>query len=323
VIAAATGVRPEPRPVQRMRWGGVVFAALLVTLVRPATWSLGLAGFLARGGIVLLSIPIVVLPTLSGLQNVLGGPVSSLMFGAPSPTLVAVMVAGGVTVLLLFLVGMVAAAWAERSGIEVSMRAAEDEGLVPPWLGPEGRDIVRIALLRILGLVPFATALLLAWPTIYEAAYREFLLPYELQTPLLLRILRLVPVTLIGVAVAWLIGDAAASVAVRRLVLERRSFLAAWLIGYLDLIRRPHRVLGTALVTTGAMVLLVGPALLAAVAGWSRVRTLVIEGRDPVAIGIAVGLFVAVWLGGLVLAGAAAAFRNAAWTFELPRRRQD
>jgi hypothetical protein len=322
VIAVATGARPEPRPAQRLRWGGVVFAAAVVTLVHPATWVFGLAGFLARGGIVLLALPVVVLPTLSGLQNVLGGPVSTLLFGAPSPQLVSVLVAGAAAVLVLFFVGMVVGAWAERVGIEEALRVAEDEGLAPPWRGPEGRDIVRIALLRVLGLVPLGVALLLAWPAIFEAAYREFLLPFELQTPLLLRIVRLVPLTLVGVGVAWLIGDAAASVAVRRLVLERRSFLSAWLIGYLDLVRRPHRVLGTALVTTGVFMLLVGPALLAAATGWSRLRTLVLEGRDPVGIAIALGLFVVIWLGGVILAGAAAAFRNAAWTFELPRRPQ-
>ena len=38
------------------------FASLLVTLGRPAWWLLALAGFLARGGIVLVVLPIVNLP---------------------------------------------------------------------------------------------------------------------------------------------------------------------------------------------------------------------------------------------------------------------
>ena len=84
--------------------------------------------------------------------------------------------------------------------------------------------------------------------------------------------------------------------------------------------RRPWRVLGTALATTGVLVLLLLPGILGAATGWARLRALLIEGNDPVAIVLGVVLFVAVWVAGLVLVGAAAAFRGAAWTFELVRR---
>jgi hypothetical protein len=303
-----------------MRWGGVIVAAFVVVLVRPGTWALGLAGFLARGGVVLLALPILALPTPSGLQNVLGGPLSTLIFGAPSPTLIAVMVGAGVGAVVLLIAGTLAGAWAERAGIALALRVGEEEDLVPPWRGPMGGDLLRIACLRLLGLVPLAIALLLAWPTIYAASYRELLLPFELQTPLIVRILRLVPEALLGVALAWVLGEAAASVAVRRMLLQRRAFLTSWLVGYIDLVRRPHRVLGTALLTTAVFVLLVGPALVAAAYAWNTVRALTADGADPLLVFVAILLFTGLWLGGLVLAGAVAAFRNAAWTFELPRR---
>ena len=60
---------------------------------------------------------------------------------------------------------------------------------------------------------------------------------------------------------------------------------------------------------------------MAATVGWARVRAVVLDGRDPVTILLAVLIWVAVWLGALVLAGVGAGFRNAAWTLELPRRR--
>jgi hypothetical protein len=162
-------------------------------------------------------------------------------------------------------------------------------------------------------------ALLLSWRTIYDATYRELLFPDDLVAPLPIRVLGDVPWLVVGVLATWILADAAGAVGVRRLVLERRPVLAAWLLGYADLVRRVHRVVPTALVGIGAVVLLAGPGLLAAAAGWARVREVLLDGRDPLTVLGAIAIWVAVWLGALVLAGVAAAFRVASWTFELPR----
>jgi hypothetical protein len=69
-------------------------------------------------------------------------------------------------------------------------------------------------------------------------------------------------------------------------------------------------------------VLLAGPALAAAAAGWLRVRDMLVGGRDPVVVLGAVAIWVAIWLGGLVLAGVGAAVRAAAWTLEMPLLRE-
>ena len=119
---------------------------------------------------------------------------------------------------------------------------------------------------------------------------------------------------------AWLLGDAAAAVGVRRLVIERRPVLVAWLLGWADLVRRPHRVIPTALVGVGVLLLLTVPALLAAAVGWTRVRDVVLEGRDATTTVVALVTWVGTWLGALVLAGIGQAFRSATWTLELPRR---
>jgi hypothetical protein len=150
--------------------------------------------------------------------------------------------------------------------------------------------------------------------------YRELILPGNLSTPLPIRVLGDVPWVLIGIGVAWLLGDAAAAVAVRRLVIERRPVLVAWLLGWADLVRRPHRVIPTALVGVGVLLLLTVPALLAAAVGWTRVRDVVLEGRDVTTTVVALVTWVATWLGALVLAGIGQAFRSATWTLELPRR---
>jgi hypothetical protein len=109
-------------------------------------------------------------------------------------------------------------------------------------------------------------------------------------------------------------------VGVRRLVLERRRVLASWVLGWADLARRPLRVVPTALAGLLVLTLLTAPALAAAAVGWGRVREILVGGRDPVIVVGAVLVWVAIWLGCLVLAGVGSAVRAAMWTLEVPKR---
>jgi hypothetical protein len=314
----AAGVGP---PALRLRWGATIRGAFVVTLVRPASWAFGLLTFLAGGGLVLAAWPILVLPTPTGLQNALGNPISSLVFGAPSATLLAMLVGGLLAALAVLAAGLLLGGWAERQLIGIAVEAAADEGIVGPAPDLEGAPgIVRIALVRVLALAPVGIALLLAWRPVYDVTYRELILPGNLATPLPIRVLGEVPWVLIGIAIAWLLGDAAAAVAVRRLVIERRPVPVAWLLGWADLLRRPHRVIPTALVGVSVLLLLTVPALFAAAIGWTRVRDVVLEGRDATTTLVALVIWVGTWLGALVLAGIGQAFRSATWTLELPRR---
>jgi len=319
-MSAALLGRRDPR-VERMPWGSVLLGALVVAFVRPASWPIALAGFLARGGVILLLLPVLVIPTPTGVANAVGGPVSSFMFGNPSPALIAMLLATMVIALVVVVMGAFVAGWSERSGIVQALRVAADEGFVPARHGllAAGGSLVSLAALRLLGLVPPAIALALSAPVLYDASYRELILPDELRTPLALRILRDIPGTVLMIVATWLVADAAASLSIRRLVLERRSLPSAWFAGWVGLVRRPVRVVATALVTFAVTFLLVGPAVIAGALAWTGVRDLLREDRDPVGIVVAVVLFVAVWLGGLVLAGVGAAFRSAAWTFEVIR----
>lgn len=318
---AAAPPDAERRATGRHSWRGAIGAAFIVTLVRPTSWAFGLAGFLAGGGLIVVAWPILVLPTPTGLQNALGGPVSTLVVGTPSETLLLLIATAVLTGIALLLLGTWIGAWAERQGIAVALEAAAEEGLRAP-----DRDLAgapgpgRIALIRLLGVVPVAVALLVAWRPLYDAAYRELVLPDDLVTPLPFRVIADVPWPLFAIGATWLISDAAAAAGVRRLLLDRRRVVAAWLLGWTDLIRRPHRMLATALLGVGVVLLLLGPALLASAAGWARVREILLENRDPVGELAAVAIWVAIWLGGLVLAGVATAFRTAAWTFELAER---
>jgi len=288
--------------------------AIIVTLVRPVTWAIGLAGFLAGGGILLVGLPVAVLPTPSGLQNALGGPVSTLVVGTPSAALIALIVAAVAGAVVALIAGTVLGAWAEREGVLEVLAAARDEGLAALPELPAPPSVARVAGLRLLSLVPLAIAVGLAWQPLYDASYQELILPTDLATPLPIRVIRAVPLPLALVGLTWLVSDAAAAIGVRRLIFGQRRVIVAWLLGWLELARRPIRTMGTALVGFGVLVVLLGPSMLASMAGWSRVREVLLAGGDMVGALPAVIAWIAIWLGALVLGGVAAAVRAAAWT---------
>lgn len=305
----------------RLPWRRAVAAGMVVTLVRPATWVVALAGFLAGGGAIVLAWPIVVLPTPSGLQNLLGAPVSTLAFGDPSPGLVQVVVVSVIGTAVLLVAGLLIGAWSERRGIAMVLQGAAEEGYgvrAPDLAGAPGAG--GVAAVRALALVPPLVVGVLAWPALYNAAYQELILPEDLVTPLPIRVIARVPLVLVSLAVAWLLADAAAAVGVRRLVLERRSIAAAWALGWADLVRRPHRILAAALLGDVVLVLATGPALVAAALAWVRVReALELAGGSPIGV-VVVALWVGIWLGAVVLAGVGAAARSALLTLEGARQ---
>lgn len=303
----------------RLPLATVVTGSIVVTMLRPVTWALGLLGFLAGGGLLLVAWPIVVLPSPAGLQNLLATPVVSLVFGSVSQPLLLAIAGGIAGSAALLVAGILLGAWAERQGIGVVLEAAPDDGLERPAADLDGAPGTgRIALVRLLALAPVAVAVALAWQPVYDAAYHELILPGDLAVPLPIRVIDQVPGQVLGIALAWLVSDAAAALGVRRLVLERRPVLVAWLLGWLDVVRRPQRVLPTAFYGLGVIAVLVVPALLTASVGWERIREILVGGDDPVVALVATLIWVAIWLGGLVLAGLGAAIRAAAWTLEIP-----
>ena len=314
--AAVATSAAAPSRTRRLPIRSAIPGAVVVTLVRPLAWLLGLTGFLAGGGFVLLTVPVIVLPTPTGLQNALGGPVSTLLVGTPSATMVLLIGGSLVAGLGLAVGGLVVGAWAERHLIGIQLEAAGDEGLlVPPDLaGAPGA--LRVAVVRAFALLPVVGVFIVAWQPLYDAAYHELVLPDELTTPLGLRVLGDVPWVVAAVLVAWALGDAAAALGVRRLVVGRRPILVAWLLGWVDIVRRPVRVVATAVFGIVVLALLTVPSMAAAAAGWTRVRDVMTHPDDAAGMLATVAVWVAVWLGGLVLAGVGAAVRAAAWTLE-------
>jgi hypothetical protein len=164
--------------------------------------------------------------------------------------------------------------------------------------------------------------LVLAWGAvrIVQAAYNELVTPFEVTTPLVIRIVSAAPEALLLVALAWWLGEAAGGVAVRERLLAGTGVVRSIVAGWLELGRRPVATLGTLVLATTVVVVAVAPGLIAAGAAWDRLRTALYEGRlEDVPLPLLV--FVGLWLGGLVLAAVSTAVRSAWWTAEWRRRR--
>ena len=162
----------------------VLPGAIVVTLVRPLSWLLGLAGFLAGGGMLLMAAPVVVLPTPTGIQNALGAPLSTLVFGTPSTAMV-LRDRGG---------------RGRRSRAPARRPARGRLGRAPPDRAPAGRGRRRGPARdapRSTGrpgpwrrhragavLLPVIAVGIVAWQPVYDATYRELVLPIDLVTPL-------------------------------------------------------------------------------------------------------------------------------------------
>src|SRR5687767_13758371 len=113
-----------------MTVGATLVASLLLALAKPATWPLALSTFLLRGGIIVVLVPIVVLPSAVALGNVLTPVLSTVVFRGFGPIALPLALVGLGGLLWLIGGGLVAAA-AESE--QVRAVAADDDA----W--PAGR----------------------------------------------------------------------------------------------------------------------------------------------------------------------------------------
>jgi hypothetical protein len=310
----------------RNRWWSSLAASALVVLSRPSLVVIALAGFLARGGILALLAPIVVLPTPAGLANVFAPFVVQLYFGHVSVGFLAIAaLAIGLVVAWLLIGGAVGAA--TDGGLIQS--AVEDDELRPEnaWVaGRDGRSwnagiVSQALLIRLVAHLPLIIALAWSAGRIYQATYAELTSPFEVVTPLVIRILSDVPDAVTVVLVAWMLGEVAGGLGVRYLVLGGYSTMRALVAGWWHLLRHPVSSLATLVATNVPVVAAASIAYVIASVGWGLVETTVFDTGDPVlAIGAVVAL-VAAWLAGLIVIGMVICWRSVAWTGEWLRIR--
>lgn len=327
-----TPIRSPARAARRSRnrpaapWWRAAMLAATLTWQRPGLWPFALVAFLARGGILVLSFPIVVLPTLIGISNLVGP--ASVTAGGPAPRLVALVAAGVAAGSLAVIVGTAVAAVAETAFLRATAAPLRDGRSQPILFGArltpagQGRGARRVFGLRLVLLAPVAAAIAVALPAWVEVAYRELTLPTDLATPLALRVLAGAPAATGLLAVAWLVSEVVGGFAARRAVLDDTRPPRALGRALGDPLRAP---LGTLL--TGAAGLAVGIAALVPAAwvlswAWELARApLVDEGLSPAAAGGTLVL-AAAWIAALALAAIGSAWRGCLATAELLRRRE-
>jgi hypothetical protein len=290
-----------------MRRVSTLAAALRIALSRPTLWLLGLGTFLLRGGIVLVLLPIVVVPTPVGIGNLLAPSLMEISLGAVPMGFVLASVGIGVGVVLwLGLAGWLAAMFEAAAVRMAADRGADD---VPPR-----REGARILACRLICLLPLAVALALGSVRIVFVTYQELTLPSDSATPLAIRVLRDAPDVPIAILVIWMSAEIVAAVAARRVVLGDERVRTALRSASGSIARKPLVALARFWLPTIVLAVIVLAAALASSAAGTTVRTLLEAGQEPIGALIATVALVATWLAGLALIGVASAWRAAVWT---------
>jgi hypothetical protein len=299
--------------------GATLVASMLVTLSRPSTWALGLAGFLVRGGIVLVIAPIIVLPTAVGLANIVAPLLEDVAFGRRVPELV-VLVAWVFAALVAWVVGGGLLAAAVEA--DLTRRVAEDDELTAAGHVPSTRSVMTrqagwILGARLLSYLPVVIALAWGSNRVVEVAYRELTVPSDTDVALVFRVAAGAPVAIAAILLAWFIGEIVGAMAARRIVLlGEQTARALWgAVGWL--VRHPLRCLVLGLLPLLQLALVLTGVGLAGSATWDTLRGALAFGDQPVAAAVLLVVFVGLFSAGLVLVGVTSAWRSAAWTVDL------
>lgn len=290
-----------------MRRSSTLATAFRIALGRPTLWLLGLGTFLLRGGIVLVVLPIVVVPTPVGIGNLLAPSLTAISLGAiPMGFFFASVGIGVGVVLWLGLAGWLAA-MLEAAAVRIVAGRGADE--VPP-----PREGARILACRLVCLLPLAAALAIGSARLVFVTYQELTLPSDSATPVAVRVLRDAPDVPIAILVIWMSAEIVAAVAARRVVLGEVRVRSALRSAIGSIGRKPLAALGRFLLPTIVLALIVLAAAVASSAAWTTVRATLEAGPDPVGALLATVALVAIWLAGLALIGLASAWRAAVWT---------
>lgn len=330
-LAPASG-----RPRQRRDRGRGFLGAVTLALRHPSAWPIALAGFLARGGILLFLLPVVALPTPTGLATAFGSEIIAVAMGVPTPSVVQLVVTAIVAVLgwivLGSLIGAAAdvalAGWAATSDPTADGAGPREE----PVRGPDASEapqaprarrtqglVVRVALVRLACHLPLAIVSVWAVARIVAAVYREYISPGDLSVPLPIRVAASVPDAIVLLVVVWLLGEALGGLAARAIVLQGRPAARAVAAAVASLVLHPLSA-GVALASTSvALVALVAPPLGGSALAWDRLGHRLQAAPDPPAILAATLVFAGIWLAGLLAAALATTLRSSIWTWHALR----
>jgi hypothetical protein len=300
-------------------------ASLLVTLGRPAWWFLALSTFLVRGGVLFFLIPIVAIPSPLAISNVVAPVIVPVAFGRIGGDVILLAATTATAIFLWLVAGGWLASAIELALLREAAAAAVEEGVVgPPGDARDGRPAVRhrdvaggmLASRLVVGL-PLAGAVGLGAVRIVVVAYSELTTPTDVAFSLPIRIARGATVEIAVIVATWIAAELLAGLAGRRVAFTGSGVWPALRSAVADVIRRPRSTVVPWLVWSIVLWGVIGVLLVAARVTWDQAQAAMSVARpDGVAIAAMLVLFVAVWLGGLFLAGLMAAVRTVGGTFE-------
>jgi hypothetical protein len=306
------------RTAHKAGWRAQVGHALTAPVEQPRLWLIGTLSFMLRGGLVVLLLPIVVLPTQVEVRLMLGGNLGS---SGVSPGLWAAV--GAATIFSTGLVLVVLYALARLEAAAFALLASDPELEIPVRVDPATRvrDLFVVQSLTLIALllaaVPLAAAL-------GQVTYEEILRPSS-SGSIFDRVLAQVMLPLSLLAAALPIVDSVSAAATRRLLVGRSVGSAvAGSVG--AFVRRPFRFVATAAVAWLALATVVVATETALGIAWQATRaaflrtTSIADMLTSIAPLLVAVLLSGVFLSGLAVCGYVAAFRNALWTITSLRR---
>jgi hypothetical protein len=319
-------IRPRP-PAAVAAWPRAMASASILAGTRPRLWAFALLGFLARGGLVVLVVPMLVLPTFIGLSNTVGP--TSVTAAGPTPRLVAMIatwlaigiaaIVGGTLVASAAEIALYRATVAPQEGDPPGGDDSPDvRGSARSWRRP----VRRVATVRLALRVPVGAALAVAVPPWVQVGYDELVLPSNLAVPFPVRVVAGAPWATAAVIVTWLACEVLGGLAARRIVLRGSSIGGALVGAIADVVSAPVTTFLTFVVAIAGTLLVVVPAVMLVAAAWDGARIALVDDTDVVSVLGSTLVLVVAWAACLLVAGIAAAWRSALWTAEAARHRR-
>lgn len=299
-------------------WGGALGGAFVATLTHPRWWAIALAGFLVRGGIVVVVLPILTLPTVATLTSLASPTIAAVAFGNPPPAMVASYAIAGILMAGWAALAVTVGAWLDLA-LVVDVAREEDLDLAERPAGtPAGMPLRRAIAVRLAAHAGTLVVAAYAALRVGIEAYGEILSPGDATVPLVWRIALRAPDAIGLLIAAWLAGEAIGGLALRRVALGDSAAHA--LIGGARRLVAPSGLATLAVTSLGVAVSLLPLGLVAARA-WDQARVLLIDSAPAPLLLASLLLLVLTWALGLAVLAVGLAWRAAAWTTESYRAR--
>lgn len=304
----------------------------------PALWLLGALSFSVRGGVLLILLPIVWVPSPVLLSVFLGRYITT---SGLSPDVVPVAITVVFVVFFAVAAALLLAAFAQLASFERIAARPETDAL---RLGQPARTlcgreraaiVVRVAALGAFGLVPSLLLLPVIGQRIGAAGLAELQFPSSTDTPFAILVLGRVQTELLLLVAVAVLMDLLMSLAGHQLIAARLGIspsprgnlrhpdLRAMGSGISRPVRQPFRTVLlfvlSWLMTVGALAVAVGGTVL----GWDTLRAMLFRHApsspsdgEIVFIGqlVAFAIFGIIWVASITLQGVASSLRGALWT---------